>query len=302
LTNATHPDPAQALAARFDWYSATIDDSPADVERSLALALDAGAIASTPMHGYEHARDFRDGDGHLVAKLLYGGHEKPHALATGSDAQRFAEVVRALWPRTHAPGGSGGHYVTRFDSAIDYRDGAAWDGLYAACIALAERKNLRLGTAGDWITPDSEHGRTLYVGSATSDVQVRLYEKGKQLRESLADPLEAAATPRDWVRLEVRVRPQRDARHRAATSSPVDGWGFAVWTRALLADVAGLDVEPTSMQEHRETDDERAFVHMVRQYGKMLARRASLVGGWDALGLDIERQADELGQFTGPQD
>lgn len=290
--------------ARFDWYSATINDSPAIVENVLAGALDANPIAATPMHGYDHARDFRDPDGLVVAKLLYGGgHERPHAFASGNDAPRFAEVVRSVWPAQHGPGSSG-HYVTRFDSAIDYRDGgeSAWARLYAIATELAARKHLRLGTAGDWITPDRDrvHGRTLYVGSATSDVQVRLYEKGLQQRESVRDPLEAALIPADWVRLEVRVRPQKDARHQAARSTATEGYGYAAWTRELLAAAEGIDVERVAIDETRETDDERAIAHLVGQYGKTLARLAAAVGGWESLGLDLERRAAEQGIATTP--
>ncbi|MEX5543951.1 replication initiation factor domain-containing protein, partial [Pseudomonas poae] len=47
--------------------------------------------------------------------------------------------------------------------------------------------------------PDSDDGRTLYLGSQTSAVSMRIYEKGKQLD-----------CGNDWVRAELQVRPQKD--------------------------------------------------------------------------------------------
>lgn len=239
----------------------------------------------------------------MLAKLLYGGsgnNGRPHVIASGDDARELAGLIRSVWPARLAPGSQGGHYVTRMDAAIDYDDAEAWGRLYGIAVDLAKQKNLRLGTVGDWITPDDErvHGRTLYVGSPSSDVQVRLYEKGMQQREALADPLEAAMVSRNWIRLEVRVRPQRDARHRAATSTPAEAFGYALWTRDLLQQVEGLDVERVAMDAPRETDDERAISYMVQQYGKTMTRLAMSVGGWDALGRDLEARAARLGIDT----
>lgn len=297
-----------AEPARFDWYSATIDDSPASVENTLEVALGCMSVPATPQHGYEHGRQLLDADRNVRATLLYGGgNGRPHAYASGDDAPAFADVVRSVWPATLAPGAAGGHYVTRVDSALDYSDAAAgkpagdaWYRLYRASVAIAKQKNLRIGTAGDWITPDDEreHGRTLYLGSAASDVQARLYEKGLQQLELARDPDVAAGVDRTWVRLEVRVRPQRDARARAATATPLDVWGYSKWTQELLRDVERLDVERVTFEEPRETDDERAIEWMVTQYGRMLARTAGTLGGWEALGEELRRRADRLGVDT----
>lgn len=307
MHDTTQNTPAAAGGARFDWYAATVRDDWFAVERAIVAGLGLSSAAGIPVHGYESARDFVDDAGHVAARMLYGGNNgHPHVWASGDDTCSLVQLLRHEWPAQQlGPAGVRDHYVTRADSAIDYRDGAgavAWAAIYDAAVELAKDKNLRLGTVGDWITPDAEriYGRTLYVGSPKSDVQVRLYEKGLQLREQLVDELERELVPRDWVRLEVRVRPQKESRHVAGAADATALWGFAKWTQQLLARVESIDVPRVSIATTRETDDERAVGHLVKQYGKTLARLAAAAGGWAALGLDLERRAGDLGINTDP--
>ena len=57
------------------------------------------------------------------------------------------------------------------------------------------------GKAGDW-DDFPEKGRTLYLGSQSSPVRMRLYEKGLQ-------PEYAHLNRPNWARIEVQVRPAK---------------------------------------------------------------------------------------------
>ena len=54
----------------------------------------------------------------------------------------------------------------------------------------------KISQAGNWLTPDQK-GRTLYIGSRTTGLYLRIYEKGKQL--------ESADKP-TWVRIEAELK------------------------------------------------------------------------------------------------
>lgn len=293
--DTTHQDREAGLTARFDWYAATVRDDAFELERTICAGLDATSMGGKPMHGYEQARVFLDSEGVAIAHMLFGGSNgNPHAWASGNASPAFAQVIRAAYPTTH--------HVTRADSAIDFRDrDDAWDRVYNLLKSVAEDKRLKLSTAGDWIRPrhESENGRTLYVGSMKSPVFIRLYEKGKQLRAG-ASPDELPNIDRDWLRLEVQVRPQKDARHRAAASSAGDMWGYSSWTLDVAQRFAGLDVERVTMHEFRDADLERSFSWMLDQYRKVLSSKRFELGSWEELGRELGRRIEP--GYTAPND
>lgn len=265
--------------------------SPAEVEATIAGGLGATIAGAKPMHGYESARVFLDDAGRPVAHLLFGGSNgHPHAWASGRLTEPFADLVRSVWPADH--------HVTRFDSAVDFldRDGE-WQKAHDIAVGLAERRRLRLSTAGDWVRERSidDAGRTLYVGSMKSPVFVRLYEKGKHAR-STATPDELQHIDPAWCRLEVQVRPQREARRRAATASPADVWGFSSWTGALASEFAGIAAERVVMHEHRDADVERSLSWMLGQYRRVLSALRFDLGSWEAVGDYLGRRLEPPGE------
>ena len=281
--------------AVFDWYAATIDDTALKVETRLAALLGAFPKRARGLHGYPNGTDFLR-DGNVIAKMIWGGQQSPHAWASGSDARQFADVVRTEWPR---------HYVTRVDVAYDFVDGDTWAQLYAHCVEVADtlpsgeprRRPLKLATLGDWVREDEGFpgGRTLYVGSMKSPVLCRLYEKGKQMRSLHPDQLDKY--PLGWVRLELQVRPEGASRYEVATLEPSAVWGTSAWARALHDSVFGSDLSAVLMAVHRLPDDERAMRFLLRQYGPLLRRRAALLtaddtaagrlGSWSELGVQL---------------
>ena len=110
---------------------------------------------------------------------------------------------------------------------------------------------------------------------------MRLYEKGKQPEfEHLARP--------HWARIEVQVRPAKDAKTTFATLSPEEVWGASRWTRDVAAQVLQAHVDPhPAGSTWRKTEDQRAIEWMCRQYGPRLVTMAGDLGGWEVLGLTL---------------
>lgn len=252
-------------AAAFDWYAATIYDGVDAVLASLAERLGGEVVEGSPMNGYQFGHAIKTPGG-IVARVLHGGNGgKPHAFGGGAAGAEVCDVVRSEW--------GDAHHVTRLDSRLDFVSGEnsddTWDRLYEACVTLAAERGLKTSLAGDYLA--KQDGRTLYIGSRKSQVFVRLYEKGKQLRRDLRES-QRDAVPTDWVRLEAQIRPAGDARFAAAKLDALEAWGMSKWTRALAEDVAQVSVDAVSMQVHRESDDVRALMWMGQQYGAVLDR------------------------------
>lgn len=273
---------------RFDWYAATIDAPPNVILGTLVERMGAHGVESTRgLHGYTEGWEIK-GENGTVARVLAGGRNPhPHAWASGSDTDAFVEAVRSSWRDSHT--------VSRMDSAEDFQGAGAdtWERLNAMCLAIADEQRLKVSQAGDYHR--LRDGRTLYVGSKKSPVFLRLYEKGKQLRSQVTEG--ADLIPDDWCRLEVQVRPAKDAKRAAAHVSPEQAWGFAAWTAQLAERCIGLDVPRVQMHVWREADDARALWFMARQYGLMLKRLRADLGDWAAVGQCvgevIDRQSRE---------
>lgn len=282
------------MTARFDWYAATVRQDPAVLTRQLADELAGDVVNGKPKNGYARG-DYIRRDGSTVATIFSGGtNGNPHVFASSDDTQPLVDFLR----RTDVAGRPlHPHHVTRMDTAIDFDGPGTWDRLYPVCLGLAlgepaagdpRRRIMEVKTSqsGDWVRPVA--GRTFYLGSFKSAVLVRLYEKGKQLRGLALDG--GADISEDLVRLEVQVRPDGAARHKAAGAPAAAAFGYADWSRELLRRVDGEDVERVHIRERRESDHERAMYWLIRQYGEHLAAEAENVGGWDLLARSLERR------------
>lgn len=278
--------PSGGMAMRFDWYQATIQDHPFAIVETVAarLAPDGEVREGRGLHGYTRSATIRKTDGDRAALVLFGGNggAHPNAQATGGDAQAFARVVREAWPV---------HKVTRFDAAEDLAQEGAYETLESACRALARERGLK----GRAIVPDDiAEGRTYYVGSASSDVRTRLYDKTAEQRR-LLPPERHGEVPDSWARIEVQVRPRKDAGYAAASFTPEQVWGCSSWTHELAQRLWALDVARIEMQSGRETDHQRAYRFMLRQYGPTLQRMLSDLGSWECVGLTI---GDDLARMA----
>lgn len=269
---------------RFDWYQATIPSHPlALVDALLAdLAPDGQVIAGAGRHNYHQSFTINDAGGHRVALVLAGGpNGDPNATGSGPITDAFVRSVRSRWPS---------HNVTRFDSAQDFCEPGCFELLEKTCRTLAQD----MGIKGRAIVPDDPaEGRTYYMGATTSDVRVRLYEKTAELRRSLP-PSRWGEIPENVVRLETQVRPRKHHKAVAAAVDAEQAWGFSRWTAELALRAMALEVSRIEMQAGRESDDERAWRFMLKQYGPLLRRQAAEVGSWECLGLNIRDDLERL--------
>lgn len=273
----------------WDWYQATIPERPERIVEALAAGVPyPGVEEGKGLHGYTKRTDVLSA-GERVASVLSGGpNGLPNAWASGEEADRFAAVVRQEFPL---------HRVTRFDSCEDFDEPGYFDLGVSLLLARADKRGLKVNHAGDWHR--AIDGRTIYIGSRKSDVQVRHYEKGLQLRDRLL-AIHGIERP-NWVRTEVQVRPRGSQRLAAATASPVEAWGFSDWTPSVLEDLMKQHVQRAAPISLRCPDDERAYAHMIRQYAGVLSRIKDRFDSWEQIGADIGSQIERMQADKAPR-
>lgn len=271
---------------RFDWYQATVAENPIVLVEALraALAKDGTITNGKGRHNYHQSFVVKDGRGERVALVLAGGpNGHPNITASGNATEPFVKCVREFWPQ---------HRVTRFDVAEDMAQVGAFESLEAVCREVAADR----GVKGRTIIPDDpSEGRTYYLGAPTSDVRVRLYDKTAQTRKELP-PDRHSEIPDHWVRLEVQVRPRKDFKLFASSMSPECAWGFADWTTELARRAFALQIERVKMQAGRETDHERAYRFMIKQYANVFRVMFQDLGSWECVGLTIGDDIARLGR------
>lgn len=249
----------------FDWYQATLPEDSATVTEKLKSRLE-GCTDIRSMdkggNGYLATHSFIDRRGDEIARMLSGGNTHPNVRALSHRSPMVAETIRALWPQ---------HRVTRLDVAHDYTGHGAFDTLHQIAHGVAERNRLKTGLM---FQPDLlDRGRTYRIGSPTSPVMVRLYEKGlhETTRGHVEDP--------DWTRLEIQIRPQKAAKSAFATVKPIEAWGATRWTSQLIEAVLGDEPERIQVDPRPESEWERTQSALVQQYG-----RHAIAGGFRAAG------------------
>lgn len=284
---------------RFDWYQGSfkeqLNKQPMDPEYLLMLAKGwwelADIVPTRPrIPQYQTGVDFKRGE-RVIFHLCWGGcNGDPHFMSTGSSAQEFYEwLVRRQFI----------YAVSRADVCVDTVDPEAFERLIHYQKGFVNQHKMKQDQAGDWAVDGSPAGRTFYVGSRKSGSQAftRTYEKGKQLG---ANPL--------WVRFELECRPQSGESKRALAGAPP--WHVlqsVKWVRTLLAgmyEFAAFQIATTSISTTwTATDDQKAYLALIRQYGKrLLADAESLPNGWVGVGLKLKalmEQAENHRQAIG---
>ncbi len=273
---------------RFDWYAATVPGvPPMELLEGLRRSLGGTVEEGRRRLGYGQCFKVVDKRGETVAEVLAGsvngGHVEPHACATGSAAHEFALAVRELAPL---------HRVTRMDAAEDFDEPGAFDRLTGVMMEV----KARTGIKGRWIKPDEpEDGATYYLGSTASSVSARGYQKGLQMRKMM-HPATRSLVSADWARLELQVRPGKGvAKDLAATCTPEEAWGFASWSKDLAKEAMALDVARfQGLGWKGQTDGERSFYWMLRQYRRGLRELQHDLGSPEAVGRFIFDRLDYL--------
>lgn len=263
LTGGSTPIAEQALTGRFDAYCATIYAPAEAVFDELHCLMESAGLDPVAGDGgkarfYAVNRTLTDYKGRQLLALKSGGaNPHPHVECYGPTSAVLADYLRS--GMRHRP--------TRIDHAADRRASGLFDRMHDYAKSLCKQYRLKLGYGGDWSTPDA--GRTIYIGSPSSQVRLRIYEKGLKYAHDLGLPVTDEL--RDWVRFELQFRPQADSAKRLAPT--IDGpqlWGSTIWANQLANEVLSMATEPVSIRERRESNRERALRFMGAQYSSHL--------------------------------
>ena len=266
----------------FDWYQATFYDVSAETMIN-ALLGHYDMSTAKPIKGqnsYLYGWSISRGDV-CIARVFWGGVNGPypHVISTSDSAPGVSSFLRDNFPD---------HRITRADVCEDYTGDGTWDLLYSELERFALHKGLKLSQVGDYTR--GENGRTLYVGSPKSIVYLRLYEKGH----------ESGHSDKNWVRLEIVVRPKKaKAREHFASQPPQAFFGASAWSLELYGHLTSLSVpRVVSGTVRAPSDDEKAFQHLISQYTNVLGRLASAKGVSFVLG-QLENAIIESDNFSG---
>lgn len=262
---------------RFDAYSATTTEATASEMMGL-LADGAGLGQFDRMnqgkgfHTFGDRIGIKNADGVEWASVMWGGRQGERVMVEvkGDSTPRVVEALRSRFQ----------HRCTRVDACADFDAPTAFESLLKACTAIKAQHRLKGEKQGDW-DDFPELGRTLYLGSRASVSRVRLYEKGKQPEYRHLD------RP-NWTRIEVQVRPAKEAKTEFARLGPLEVWGASGWTRELAANVLQEHIDPhPAGTTYRLTERDAALRWMCKQYGAHLVDLANDLGGWDCVGLTL---------------
>ena len=155
---------------RFDAYTATLKGpKPDDLMQILfdQVGLAAGFSKTRGFHTFGERMAIKDAGGHEFGAIQWGGRQGDRLMfeVKGEHSQKAAEALRARFE----------HRVTRVDACADFDAPGAFEALLGPSIEVKKERRIMGGKAGDW-DDFPEKGRTLYLGSQSSPVRMRLRE------------------------------------------------------------------------------------------------------------------------------
>lgn len=289
----------------FDWFAVGVEFSSLNHFKSTVEAyhqnVDYQQIQAR--NGYETA--LKVSCTGMVFTASFGGPNVGSRMllqASGAEAEPFRAWFLRLVD-TRGKRESLDPVLIRADVAIDFDEPGVFDALTRILESVAKSNRLKKSCLGDWIAPNDPKGRTLYVGSRQSPVMVRLYEKGKTLLEVRPD----------LARLELEIKPKKLAPRREYVTLEArdlvfcNAWSTDLYTRISGAEPWSYPCPPGTV--HRETDHERAFAHLVKQYRDtikteldnlggdymMLLERLLGIGSKDLTKLDVSKLSKTIG-------
>lgn len=275
----------------FDWFQVTLPNKDGEAScvvggREEEAAVDAAFIwaQANGLHpgriggghnGYRAALPFTNGpeSRESVFRVNAGstGGLMPNLMLTGGHGAcaDLAPKLQEAFP---------GARLSRADAALDWSQAGLWDDLLrmARLLSTANRK------LGGVRVIESETGRTFYLGSRTSTVSLRVYEKDRE--RAAKGVIDAADIDPDLIRIEWTFRPQSKSKVGMAKLSPEQMIRTSVWARDFMARAAKImavtgRVERLHKQEVsreiREKTLETAVQHGVTQYAKSFAGLAA---------------------------
>src|SRR5450830_39756 len=255
---------------RFDWYQASIPGaSPEVVMSALQAANPYGDWEQMrPLKNYDSAAAFVVGSDTRF-KIHFGGQNAehgPNVIGSGAAAHDLAVLIRDRFPA---------HRVSRLDSCEDYHHEDAYEYLRRAALKIAKQQRVQCREITKPL-PESDDGRTLYLGAQSSLVSMRIYEKGKQL-----------GVDGNWVRAELQVRPQKDIKTIAAMLDSTQVWGLSKWSHAMAEQLGKKGLQRVDAQVYEQSDHDRAYRFMIKQYRRVLEQMLASHGSPEAVGAQI---------------
>ena len=261
-----------ASESKFDAYCASVYDEPRWIIDLLLQELaDAGekptCQSGPPVRFYGENAILLDEFGKRLCSVRWGGaNGTPFVESKGAVSSLISALLRREFD----------HRPARLDVAIDRSGPDLFQRLVRITRRLAKTYGLKWEPRGDWITKDA--GRTIMLGSRSSQVFLRVYEKGLEL--AAKQGIELTEELRCLVRAEVEFKPQnRTARKRAITITPDELWGLTEWLIDFTSKSFDIKAVKIKVTERREADYERALRFMAQQYRAHLARLLNDVDG-----------------------
>lgn len=265
----------EGKATNFDWYQGTIFDkkNPKSEVENTAFATDyimRNIQSNFPEWKHEWVKcksNFRyhqaiklvDEHQNRIIQIEAGGNPGVHIITSGWYAQYMAPIIKALEA-----------IPTRVDVAHDvYEHEHTFTYVAKKAIGFAKKRGLKINQRGDW-TKNGERGRTLYIGSRTSLVQLRIYEKSWHPD---ADPALRTTLP-NWYRFEFEFKPKDKSKRLQTSDYTPTQWLNSVKWVADICKIFDIDMAASGRlrRADNEPDFERALRHMANQYGKVFDR------------------------------
>ena len=272
--------------ATFDGYSATLMGARHEDVIPILFGPSDTYRVGKGFHQFGRRATVTDVAGESVGAVQWGGRQGDRVMleVKGSRTPSVVANFRHRYPD---------HRCTRVDSCEDFFESGIWERALGVVLDVKQRFKLKGERRGDWDYP--EDGRTQYLGAVTSPVRARLYEKGK---EPGYRHLKGFT---DWVRLELQVRPEKEAKTVYSALSATEVWGASPFSRELAGALLNASVgRVPAGTVFRESQRDRALRFMCRQYGAHLVSLASDLGDWQSVGLTLsELVKAERGKGTG---
>ena len=184
--------------AEWDYYRATIKENhfTDDFCKLLVDAFGSAKPEETKgFYGYDEGLSLLvSGDRALT--VYKGGNAGTVCLEASSV---YSSKLRAVLLLSGVP-----FRPSRADACLDYDEEGLSQALFDFGLWFAVKHDLKIEQRGDW---ERGHERTLYIGSRSSPVFLRIYEKG---HKSISDGDDTASP--NWVRVEVECKPDRKRR------------------------------------------------------------------------------------------
>lgn len=275
----------------FDWYQVTLPNPEGGAQCDVGGQEERDAITAA----FSWAR----GQGLHPGKVC-GGHNGYRAALPFVTSPESREVVLRLnsgstsgvMPNLMLTGGHGAcaslapdlqrafpaARLSRADAALDWSQAGLWDDL----LAMARKLSASNSKLGGVRVIESDTGRTFYLGSRTSTVSLRVYEKDREraakgvISEEDIDP--------DLIRIEWTFRPQSKSKAGMAGLSPGQMIRSSVWARDFMSRAAQImrvtsrveRIPPQEVvREVREKTLQGTVEHGVDQYGRSVIRLAA---------------------------